>query len=243
MPPIRGFNPAAIGKSATLAIDDDAAPISLDVFPMQNNMLFIALPGPEQAKRIARITPNQRANLFLRFQMAGQSGFFLTTLMDPAGPVASVLSACGISVPTPPPVVFTATPSMKKYTFMGINLGMTVQQATAAEKAIATTPIKPGPGGGMDFETAQFYFISVTPDDNGVINFYKVCGKTSRAVKSGIRSGPLYEKAVKAFGPATGKSSVPQIVVQWDKSGGVDARYEWDGDEEPGGCLFVTRAQ
>ncbi len=240
--PIGGFNPAAISKSGMLTIGDNKSPVSLDIFPVQTMTMFVVSLSLDEAKDIASLKINQRANLYLYFQMAAQRGFFVTLLMDPTGPVSTVLTACHVAIPAPPQIPMNAvTPAMKKFTFQGIQLGMTAQQALAAEKAITTTPIKPSPGGGVDFETSQFYFISVSADNNGLIEFYKVCGKPSRATKSGPRSGPLYDAAVKAFGPATGKPPGTQTWVQWDKSGGVDARYEWDGDEEPGGCLYVTK--
>jgi hypothetical protein len=238
VPPFRSFNLSTVSKSALLYIDADKYPVSLESFPVQNMVLFVVLPGQPESKRMAFIEHNHTSTLSLDFQAAGQKASFITNLTEPVPPIATVLKACNVVLPPPPPPIPVATPTeMSKYTFMGIHLGMTAQQALSAEKAIAATPIKPGVGGGVDFDTSQFHFISVTADAAGLVSFYKVCGKSPNASS---RSGPLYSASLKAFGPATGKSDAHTI--HWDKSRGVDARYEWDGDEEPGGCLYVTKA-
>jgi len=235
VPPIRGFNAAAINPAATLTIGDKKSAISLDVFPVQASTMFVITPNPVEAKHIASLTLTQRESLYLHFQVAGREAFFLTFLGDPSGPVANVLTACKVSIPAQPPFPSNATAEMRKYTFQGIYVGMAPQEAMAAEKAIASTPIKPSPAGGVEFETTQFHF-SVTTSDDGFVDLYQVCGRA--AVKGNLRNGPLYNAAVKEF--SAGTQSDPNT-IHWGPSGGVYARYEWDPSEEPGGCLVVSK--
>jgi hypothetical protein len=128
----------------------------------------------------------------------------------------------------------SSTPSAQgNFVFEGIGLGMSKQEVLAVLKAKKATKINSFPQ-GFDFEMGAFSFQQVRFNQKGFVNNYVVIG-LSQKIKSGSKSGPLFDAAVKRFGPPTNY----QNGVNWKHNDGSYAIYTWDADEAPTGNLAV----